>query len=757
MTPAPKVSVLMTVYNGATYLREAMDSILGQSFADFEFVIVDDGSRDASLRIVRSYTDARIRLIANPMNLGQTPALNIGLRECRGRYVARMDADDVALPDRLVRQVALLDAHPGIGIVGGAMWIIDSAGRRIDFAYQPEDDLAIRLTSLTRNPFHHPTVTLRRDVLVRHGLEFNENFQANQDFDLWTRLLPVTRAANLPQAVLAYRIHGTNISVTRAGEQQRTSIDFCARRQRDELGEVRLTPEATYAIFDAIHGSRIAGRARAADIAPMIADLIDLGEAFLARNAGKDLNSARRYLAAMALRAWMVKSMPFERRLPTLVRILRTSLLAPWMTLRFNLRTLAYWLRLYAEAIWRLKIRAPSRIDVLVLTSSLRVGGTERHLSTILPLLAERGWRIGVARLGPDGPVGDALRAAGIAVFDAESRASQIRVLPRPLRGAVSYALQTLPLVRLIWSGRPKLVHAFLPNPTSIGGLACLAYGFRPWISSRRALNLYQAQNASASWLERWTMRRADAVLGNSTAILRDLRGEGIAESRLALIHNGVGLAMPADARAAVRACEGISPDGLLLVIVANLLPYKGHLDLVEALGRVAGRLPADWTLLCVGRNDGLQAEIEARADAGGIAGRVRFAGERADVRPLLVAADLYVSASHEEGFSNSVLEAMAAGLPVIATRVGGTPDAVQDGETGLLVPARDAGAMGDAILRLAADGGLRARMGMAGRARVEAEFAIGRCVDSYDAVYRGITLNPAAWPSDLLAKANPA
>jgi|GEM_PF-1447373 len=757
MIAAPKVSVLMTVYNGAIYLREAMDSILGQSFADFEFVIVDDGSSDASVRIVRSYADPRIRLIVSPKNLGQTPALNVGLRECRGRYVARMDADDVAFPDRLLRQVALLDANPEIGIVGGAMWIIDSAGRRIDFAYQPEDDLAIRLTSLTRNPFHHPTVTLRRDVLVRYGLEFNEIYQANQDFDLWTRLLPVTRAANLPQAVLAYRIHGTNISVTRADEQQRTSIDFSARRQRDELGEVRLTSEATYAIFDAIHGSHIAGRARANDVAPMIADLVDLGEAFLARNASKDIAAARRYLASMALRAWIVKSMPFSSRLPTLIRILRTSLLAPWLTLRFNFRTLIYWLRLYIEAIWKLKIRAPSKVDVLVLTSSLRVGGTERHLSTILPLLAARGWRIGVARLGTDGPVGDALRAAGVAVFDAESEASQIRVLPRPLRGAVSYVLQTLPLVHIIWTGQPKLVHAFLPNPTTIGGLACLAYGFRPWISSRRALNLYQRQNASASWLERWTMRRADAVLGNSTAILHDLRGEGIAESRLALIHNGVELAMPPVERAAVRASEAVSPNGLLIVIVANLLPYKGHLDLVEALGLVAGRLPVDWTLMCVGRDDGLKAEIEERARAGGIADRVRFAGERADVRPLLAAADIYVSASHEEGFSNSVLEAMAAGLPVIATHVGGTPDAVEDGQTGLLVPARDASAMGNAILRLAADGELRVRMGRSGRARVEAEFAIERCVDSYDALYRGITRNPAVWPSDLLAKANPA
>lgn len=251
-------------------------------------------------------------------------------------------------------------------------------------------------------------------------------------------------------------------------------------------------------------------------------------------------------------------------------------------------------------------------------------------------------------------------------------------------------------------------------------------------------------------------MRHADAVLGNSTAILRDLRREGIAEAQLGLIYNGVALDRTEESRAAVRQQEGISGDGILIVIVANLLPYKGHLDLVEALAIARNRLPEDWTLLCVGRDDGLQGEIEARAREGGIADRVRYAGERADVRPLLIASDIYISASHEEGFSNSVLEAMAANLPVVATRVGGTPDAVLDGVTGLLVPARDTVAMSDAIVKVSNDAQLRASMGSAGRRRVELNFDIEKCADSYDAIYRGLTRNPAAWPSDLLPNENP-
>lgn len=123
----------MAVYNGAVYLREAIDSVLAQTYGDFEFVIVDDGSSDESVRIVRSYADPRIKLHVAPQNMGQTTALNVGLRLCEGEYVARMDGDDVCRPDRFARQATALDADPALGIVGSAVWIVDGRGRILDF------------------------------------------------------------------------------------------------------------------------------------------------------------------------------------------------------------------------------------------------------------------------------------------------------------------------------------------------------------------------------------------------------------------------------------------------------------------------------------------------------------------------------------------------------------------------------------------------------------------------------------------------
>jgi glycosyltransferase involved in cell wall biosynthesis len=141
--------------------------------------------------------------------------------------------------------------------------------------------------------------------------------------------------------------------------------------------------------------------------------------------------------------------------------------------------------------------------------------------------------------------------------------------------------------------------------------------------------------------------------------------------------------------------------------------------------------------LLCAGWDQGLQAKLETLARARGIEANVQFLGERDDVPTLLAAADFGVLSSWEEGFSNVILEAMAAGLPMVVTDVGGNPEAVLHEETGLIVPARDPGALGEAVLRLARDPALRQRLGAAGQLRVQQEFALDRCVDSHSALYK--------------------
>ena len=220
MPGQPLVTVLMSAYNDGRFLPQAVESILAQSLEDFEFLVIDDGSTDSSADYLEGLTDRRVRVIRNESNLGLTRSLNRGLDEATGTFVARMDADDVALPHRLARQVGFLRTHGSVGIVGCSRTLIDEAGSVLTHAPAVEDDPGIRRKCLLGNPFVHPAVVLRRDVLDAHRLRYDETFHTAQDYELWSRLLTVTRGANLAEPLLKYRLRA-GVSRIHKAEQLR--------------------------------------------------------------------------------------------------------------------------------------------------------------------------------------------------------------------------------------------------------------------------------------------------------------------------------------------------------------------------------------------------------------------------------------------------------------------------------------------------------------------------------------------------------
>ena len=218
VTIKEKVTVLMPVYNGALYLREAIDSILNQSYSDFEFLIINDGSIDKSVEIINSYHDTRINLVSNEINKGLIYSLNRGLEIACGKYIARMDCDDISMPDRLAKQVDLMENSPEIGVCGS--WIEYFVGCQ-SLLKLPITDKKIRRTMIFRNPMAHPTVMMRSSVLKKNKLYYDPSYHYVEDYELWTRLAHYTQFYNIPEALLKYRIHSEQVSTQNATKQKK--------------------------------------------------------------------------------------------------------------------------------------------------------------------------------------------------------------------------------------------------------------------------------------------------------------------------------------------------------------------------------------------------------------------------------------------------------------------------------------------------------------------------------------------------------
>jgi glycosyltransferase involved in cell wall biosynthesis len=249
-TDLPLVSVVMVIRNIERFLPEAIESILSQSFRDFEFIIVDFGSTDKSKDIAACYAakDSRIKLSEIP----QCSYVEAKIAACslpKGRYIAIQDADDVSLPDRLKAEVDFMEKHPEVGLLGGAVQWIDSQGKFLTTADDyPTVDHEIRTVLKERNPFWHPTVLILRGAFVRVG-GYRVAFTQSDDYDLWLRISEYYQCANLKQVVLKYRIHPQQLTVRNRKEQilcmlaAQASASLRAAGKLDPLDSVKqLTP-----------------------------------------------------------------------------------------------------------------------------------------------------------------------------------------------------------------------------------------------------------------------------------------------------------------------------------------------------------------------------------------------------------------------------------------------------------------------------------------------------------------------------------
>lgn len=386
---------------------------------------------------------------------------------------------------------------------------------------------------------------------------------------------------------------------------------------------------------------------------------------------------------------------------------------------------------------------------------TMRLGGAEKQLAELIVRLPRDRYRQTLVLLQGGGPLIARVRDAGCEVIEL-GYSMKYRVMDPRCYGAMGHAVGRM--IRHLRGSRTQILHGqlFWANVLSVG--AGRLAGTPVVLTSRLQLSDYKQGRPNLQRIENFANRFTTGVFVNSEAVRRDaLAREQNLEGKTRLIYNGVVLedfaegapdsgATHAD-RAAIRAELGLAPDDIAVIAVANLHPYKGHEDLIRAVAMLrAGTLSlspsaasagARIRLFLPGRDQGARARLEAVIAELGMAGAATLMGERADIPRLLQAADIVVHPSHQEGFSNAILEAMTAGKPLVVTNVGGNPEAVRDGVNGLVVPARDPDALAAAVGRLAASPELRAQMGAASRRRIEIEFSMTRMIAEFDEWYQ--------------------
>ncbi len=234
----PKVSVIMSVYNGEKYLKEALESILDQTFGDFEFIIINDGSTDNSYEILKSYKDKRMKII-NQENMGLAKSLNKAIKLAQGEYIARMDTDDISLPTRLEKQVDVIMSSSTVGLVGSWYEIIDELGRELVKVKVPCDfDYLREYMFYENNPICHGSVMLKRGPFAQAG-RYREVFKYAQEYDLWLRLMEICDFEIIEEYLYQLRISLSSASTLSGGEQRQCGLSArrCALLRKRGLSE----------------------------------------------------------------------------------------------------------------------------------------------------------------------------------------------------------------------------------------------------------------------------------------------------------------------------------------------------------------------------------------------------------------------------------------------------------------------------------------------------------------------------------------
>lgn len=374
-------------------------------------------------------------------------------------------------------------------------------------------------------------------------------------------------------------------------------------------------------------------------------------------------------------------------------------------------------------------------VGVAYVLPGLGRGGTEKHVLDLASRIDRRRFAPCVINTAEDETMAGDFSRRGIPVHCLPYRGLSLR--PAKFLPLLGHAWRFFrDFARILEEGRVAILHAYLPAACVLGMAGTLGRGTRGRIVSKRALCRFKEGHPVYSFLENLANLSADAVMVNSLAVAEDVRRtERFAEGKMFLVLNGLEIPPETGGRKPPPADLGIPAGAPIVSYVANLREDKGHLCLVEAARIVAAEFP-EVRFLFAGREDAEAVPVRRRIRELGLERHILLAGSRQDVAGILDASFLVAHPGEQEGLSNAILEAMSAGVPVVASGVGGNPEAVEDGVTGLLVPPGDPGALASGILALLRDPARAGEMGRAGRKRARERFSLEGMVAAMEETY---------------------
>jgi len=724
----PLVTVLLAVHDGEPYVRAALKSILGQTVSDLELLVVDDASADGTADVMTGLEDPRLRVLRNDERRGLAASLNRGLDEARGAFVARLDADDVAMPRRLELQLARIRSEPTVAVVGSAVLELDADWHVGALHTMSTGRVGLRWAALFSSPFFHPSVLVEREALDRNGLRYDTGFEESEDYDLWSRLLERAEGDNLPDPLVLYRVHPEQASQRRRELQRDCQLRVALRAisaVAPELtpDEVELAwlvgagedvePETAESAVDAYDrlveafgsavgaGARpqaarsllhLADRLSGSSRARVAAAALRLDPALPAHALGRRVERRRwsgarreadgwlRRLAGgdgLPVRVAAVFPEPTPYRAPLLDRIAAQ----PDLDL-----TVIYAADTVARRSWHVEPRHPS-----VFLRGVRIPGAERVLHHDYPVTP--GVVGALTDIRPDVVV-----VSGWSTFAAQA--------------AITWCgLKRVPYLLVVES------HDEGPRP---GWRRTVKGTVVPPIVERAAGLLVTGTLARDSMIARGAHAERVRVFANTI----DVERFGDQVDRLA------------DSRAELRRVLGVEDDDVVVLSVARLAREKGLDTLVRAVAAAddpglvlvaAGEGPQRSSLVALARDLGVRLVLT---------GDVEW--ER--IVELYASADVFALLSEREPWAVVVNEAAACGLPlVLSDRVGAAHDLLRDGENGRLVPARDVDAAASSRSAVAADPELRRTQGVRSR-ELAADWGYGPSVEGFvDAVREAV------------------